>query len=185
MSTLTQPKLISAQEFFLMPDPVDGSKQELIRGVITTMPPPGGLHGVCCLKVGRKVGNFADDNKRGIVTSNDTGFICERNPDTVRGADISFWSKERLPIIPTGYIEIPPDLAIVVISPSDVFTKVQQKVKQYLERGVVMVWLVAPEDRSVTVYKSLKDITILNENDILSGDPVLPGFACRVSELLP
>ena len=149
------------------------------------MPPPGGLHGVCCLKVGRKVGNFVDDQQRGITASNDTGFISERDPDTVRGADISFWSKERLREIPTGYIEIPPDLAIEVISPSDVFTKVQQKVKHYLQNGVGMVWLVDPIDRSVTVYKSLTQSAILTENDMLVGDPILPGFSCCVRDLLP
>src|SRR5437588_11204080 len=93
MSTLTQKKLLTAEEFFLLPDPEDGSQQELVRGEIITMPPPGGMHGVSCSKASRRLGNFVEDNDRGTVTCNDTGFITERGPDSVRGPDVGYWSK--------------------------------------------------------------------------------------------
>jgi Uma2 family endonuclease len=184
MSTAAQ-RLITAEEFFQMPDPPDGSQQELVRGVIETMPPPGGLHGVCCSKIGRRLGNFVEENHLGTVTSNDTGFISERDPDTVRGPDLSFWTKERLPEIPEGYITIPPDLAIEVVSPSDHYTRVQNKVRHYLTRGVRLLWVVDPVDRSVTVYRSPRQGTILGENEILSGEDVVPGFSCAVADLFP
>src|SRR5438445_9858687 len=98
MKTTAQ-KLITAEEFFTMPDPPDGSRQELVRGVIITMPPPGGLHGACCSRIDRVLGGFVDAHGLGTVCSNETGFISERDPDSVRGADISFWSNERLPTI--------------------------------------------------------------------------------------
>jgi Uma2 family endonuclease len=75
-------QLITAEEFLRMPDPKDGSKQELVRGVIVTMPPPGGRHGACCSKIDRLLGNFIDDRNSGTVMSNDTGFITERDPDS-------------------------------------------------------------------------------------------------------
>src|SRR5436309_2670674 len=62
MSTITQKRLITAEEFFLLPDPGDGSQQELVRGEVITMPPPGGMHGVSCNKAGRRLGNFVEDN---------------------------------------------------------------------------------------------------------------------------
>ena len=83
MSTTTHKKLLTAEEFFLIPDPGDGSQQELVRGEIVTMPPPGGMHGVTCLKTGRRLGNFAEEHDRGTVASNDTGFITQRGPDSV------------------------------------------------------------------------------------------------------
>ena len=95
-------KLITAEEFARMPNPPDGSQQELVRGEIVIMPPPGGRHGVCCSRVGRRLGNFVDENRRGTVTCNDTGFISERDPDTVRGPDVAYWSKECLPEVPEG-----------------------------------------------------------------------------------
>src|SRR5881397_1955565 len=97
-------KQLTAEEFFLLPDPPDGSQQELVRGEIITMPPPGGMHGVTCLKVGRKIGNFVDEKNLGTVASNDTGFITERSPDSVRGPDVAYWSKKRLKDVPVGYI---------------------------------------------------------------------------------
>src|ERR1700693_5925139 len=100
MSTSTQKKLFTAEEFLLLPDPTDGSQQELVRGEIVTMPPPGGLHGVPCSKVDRKSGVCIDLGTGGTLACNDTGFITERNPDSVRGPDISYWSKERLQDVP-------------------------------------------------------------------------------------
>jgi len=182
MATVSK-RLITAEEFFQMPDPPDGSQQELVQGEIVTMPPPGGRHGVCCQKVGRRVANFVDDNRRGTVTSNDTGFISERDPDTVRGPDVSYWSKERLPEVLDGYIEVPPDLAVEVISPSDVFSRIQRKIREYLARGVRLVWVVDPEGRCVTVYRRQGQATILEQNEILAGEEVLPGFSCLVAEL--
>ncbi|HEV3263368.1 MAG TPA: Uma2 family endonuclease [Gemmataceae bacterium] len=182
MATVSK-KLISAEEFARMPDPPDGSQQELVRGEIVTMPPPGGRHGVCCLRTGRRLGNFVEENRRGTVTCNDTGFISERDPDTVRGPDVAYWSKERLPEVPEGYIEIVPDLAVEVVSPSDIFSRIQKKVREYLNRGVRLVWVVDPEGRTVTVYRPLRQATILEENETLSGEDVLPGFSCPVAEL--
>jgi Uma2 family endonuclease len=182
MATVEQ-KPITAEEFFRLPEPPDGSQQELVRGVVVNLPPPGGRHGACCSKINRCLGNFVEDNRLGTVFANDTGFISERDPDTVRGPDVSFWSRERLPEIPEGYIPIAPDLTVEVISPSDHYSRVQKKVQEYLRRGVRMIWVVDPEDRSVTVYRPEHLYAILEENATLSGEDVLPGFTCPVAEL--
>jgi Uma2 family endonuclease len=184
MATVAK-KLITAEEFARLPDPPDGSQQELVRGEIITMPPPGGMHGVCCLKIGRRIGNFADEKQLGTVTTNDTGFVSERDPDTVRGPDVSYWGRERLPEVPVGYIEVPPDLAVEVVSPSDHFSRVQNKVREYLSRGVALVWVVDPEGRTVTIYRSRQQSAILEENDTLAAEDVLPGFKCLVRDVLP
>ena len=146
------------------------------------MPPPGGRHGKCCLKVGRRIGNFVEEKNLGTAVSNDTGFVTERDPDTVRGPDISFWSQERLPEVPVGYIEIPPDLLVEVLSPSDRYTRIQKRITHYLEKGVRLIWVVDPEDRSVTVHRPGQMMVVLGENEILTGEDVLPGFSCRIGE---
>src|SRR6266700_571685 len=89
MSTISQKKLLTAEEFFLLPDPGDGSQQELVRGEIITMPLPGGMHGVSCSKADRKLGVYIDSGPGGTLVCNDAGFITERDPDSVRGPDIS------------------------------------------------------------------------------------------------
>src|SRR5438094_3522910 len=93
MSSITQKKLPTAEEFFRLPSPPDGSQQELVRGEIITSPLPGGMHGVSCHKAGSHIGNFVDEHDRGTVTSNGSGVVTERHPDSVRGPDISYWSK--------------------------------------------------------------------------------------------
>jgi Uma2 family endonuclease len=168
-----------------MPDPPDASRQELVCGIIITIPPPGGLHGAVCSRISRRLGNFVEANKLGTVTCNGTGFISARDPDTVRGPDISFWSRERLPEVPEGYIEVPPDLAIEVVSPNDHYSRVQQKVRHHLSHGVRLVWVVDPMDRSVTVYRSLQQAIILQEKEIIAGEDELSGFSCLVADFFP
>jgi Uma2 family endonuclease len=185
MSTLTRDKLLTAEEFFLLPSPQDGSQQELVRGEVITMPPPGGMHGVCCNKAGRRLGNFVEDHDRGTVTSNDTGFVTERGPDTVRGPDIAYWSKERLKEIPVGYIEIAPDLLVEVLSPSNTWKQIRAKLKEYFAKGVRLVWVIAPEDRTLTIYRTADEGRVLHDTATVTGEEVLDGFSCRVSELLP
>jgi Uma2 family endonuclease len=81
------------------------------------------------------------------------------------------------------YIEIAPDLAIEVVSPTDHFVRLARKIRQYLERGVRMIWVIDPEDRSATVYRPGVPDLYLTENDTLEGADVLPGFSVRVAEL--
>jgi Uma2 family endonuclease len=186
MHPTAPPPLLTAEEFGRLPQPPDGSQQELIRGVIVTMPPPSFYHGQVCLLIGRKLGNFIEAHNLGTATSNDSGVILARSPDTVRGPDLAFWSRETLPQPPReGYPSVAPDLVVEVLSPSDVFTHVQRKVQDYLRAGVRMAWVVVPEDRSVAVFRSGREPSVLSNGEALSGEDVLPGFACPVTELFP
>jgi Uma2 family endonuclease len=185
MSTIAQKKLLTAEEFFLLPDPDDGSQQELVRGEIITMSPPGGLLGVTCSKVDRKLGTFVDAGPGGTIACNDTGFITERGPDSVRGPDISYWTKDRLKEVPVGYIEIAPDLLVEVLSPSNTSKQIHAKLLEYFVKGVRLVWVIAPEDRTLTIYRTPEEGRLLHETATVTGEDVHPGFACRVSDLLP
>lgn len=183
MATVTG-RLLTAAEFARLPEPADGSKQELVRGEIETMPPPGFRHGRCQLRVGRLMDQHADSHRLGQVTV-ESGLVIEHDPDTVRGPDVAFWSAERLPLdqVPAGYPDVAADLCVEVVSPHDLHHRLQAKVLEYLDRGVRLVWVVDPEARTVTVYRSRDAVRILDENATLSGEEVLPGFQCRVAEL--
>lgn len=183
MATATE-KLWSAQEFAQLPDPPDGSLQELVRGVVVHMSPPRGPHGLCCANHVALLGSFVKSRRLGRVFSNDTGFVTERNPDSVRGADVAYWSFERLPNVPSdGHIAVPPDLAVEVLSPSNADEDVREKVLEYLAFGIRMVWIVDPADRTLTVYRSPHEGKILHEQASVDGEDVLPEFACRVGDL--
>ncbi len=185
MSTATA-QLITAEEFFRMPAPPDGSLQELVRGRVETMPPPSTYHGVCCMEIGFRMRLYLKEHPIGWVASNDSGFITERDPDTVRGPDLSFWTRERLPQLPMeGYVALAPDLVAEVLSPHDFFARFQRKLLHYLHHKVRLIWVLVPDDRSVGVYRPGCDPVLLSNSDELTGDDVLPGFRCRVSELFP
>jgi Uma2 family endonuclease len=186
MSTVSPIRLLTAEEFAKLPDPPDGSRQELVRGEVVTMPPPGGYHGIVCSRVDRRVGVYVENNDLGHVTCNDSGVILDRDPDTVRGPDVAFWSRERLPAFPrTGYPQIAPDMVAEVMSPSDVFSKVMAKVRQYLTAGVRLVWILVPDDQSMTVYRPNGTYTHLTAADPITGEDVLPGFSCPVAQFFP
>ncbi len=175
--------LMTAEELFKMPH--GNRRYELVKGELIEMSPAGGKHGVIALHLGALLDAFVRGRSLGVVCAAETGFILARNPDIVRAADVSFISKTRIPKKgqPTGYWELAPDLAVEVISPSDPASEVQSKVVEYLSAGTRLVWVIDPESRTVTMYRSLANARVLTIKDVLDGADVLPGFSVAVSEL--
>jgi len=180
MSTATQ-LLYTAEEFARRPDA--GYPEELVRGRIVSMPPPQPRHGQVCNKVGRIVGNYADDHDLGHVLCNDSGVITERGPDTVRGADICFYSYTRVPKgrLPKGYLEVPPDLVFEVRSPEDRWPFLLAKVVEYLNAGVRVVGVLDPERNTLYLYEGDQPVRILSEHDELTLPGLLGEFRVAVS----
>jgi Uma2 family endonuclease len=185
MSTLTR-KLLTAEEFARMPTPVDGSRQELVRGEVITMPPPSHLHGRVQIKVGYVFESFLSKNPIGQATVN-SGVITETGPDSVRGPDVAFWSIERMPLDaePVVYANVAPDLCVEILSPSNRTHRMQEKVREYFASGVRMVWVVNPDQRTVTIYRQPSEGRTLWEDAIITGEDVLPGFECRIADFFP
>ena len=129
---------------------------------------------------------FCETNRTGRVAPADACYQCFPNaPDKVRKPDVSFISFMRLPAVqePEGYCSVAPDLAVEVVSPNDLYYEVEEKVAEYLEAGVRLVWVANPATRSVRVHRRDGTIADLEENDELTGEDVIPGFRCRVGDL--
>lgn len=175
-------KFMTAEELFHLPD--DGYRYELVKGELRKMPPAGFEHGSLAIKIGWRLGQYVEMNNLGLVLAAETGFKIASDPDTVRAPDAGFVRKDRIPAeLPKGYFPGAPDLAVEVISPSDTFQEVEEKVFDWLESGTSLVWVINPSRRRVTVYSSPSNITILTENDELDGEDIVPGFRCRISDL--
>ena len=161
---------------------------ELVEGEIVAMSKPTGLHGQITMLLGAKIFNHALDNGLGVVTAAETGFILERNPDdrdTVRGLDIAFIRSARAPrVLPDQLVEVAPDLAVEVISPSNEAADIHRKIRQLLAAGTSLVWIVYPSTHTVEVHKRT-GATTLADDDRLSGGDVLPGFEIPVHEIFP
>lgn len=152
---------------------VDGRKEAKMAGA---------RHGEVCAQIIIELGIYLKQNKVGRIYTPDTTFMIGANE---RLPDVGFISAERRPEegAPLSKWGIPPDLAIEVISPNDVWNKVKRKVREYFAAGVRQVWLVSYEDKEVMVYGSLTDVAVFAENDELTSESLLPGFKCRVGDL--
>src|SRR5262245_50355518 len=116
--------LLTAEEYEKLPN--SGVPSELVRGKVIEMSRPTMRHGEICSKVDRLVGNHVDEHQLGRVVSNDACIITERGPDTVRGADVAFYSYARVPKgpAPATYAAIVPEAVFEVRSPNDKWPKV-------------------------------------------------------------
>jgi Uma2 family endonuclease len=157
---------------------------ELVRGEVIELPPPMKPHGFVCYNVGRILGNFTFQQGKGYLTGNDSGVILERGPDTVRGPDVAYYEDaDTFAELHPKYGEVPPRLAVEVLSPSDRLGKVMRKIMDYLHAGVGLVWLIDPETRNVTVHRPGKEPYVVEENQELTGEDVLPDFRCAVADI--
>ena len=163
----------------------EGKRAELVQGELIVMAPAGGRHGRIAHRAGLFVGNHVLERGLGEVFAAETGFVLRRDPDTVRAPDVAFVSGERLRTgeAPAGFLEMAPDLSVEVVSPNDSASDVQSKVEDWLAAGTRLVWVVYPDTRSVTAYRSLHEAEVLSEPDTLEASPVLPDFALPVRDL--
>ena len=157
---------------------------ELIGGELIMMSPAGFDHGRFAINIGNALANFVKNKALGIVVSAEAGFCIVHDPDTVRAPDVAFVRAERIPPGGVkGFFQGPPDIAVEVLSPNDRASEVAAKVQDWLQAGCPMVWVVDPETRTVTVYRSRSEIAVLTASDTLAGGDVLPDFSVQVAEI--
>lgn len=178
------PVLMTLEEFVQRPIAIYGSQEELVAGVVVSRPQPSFRHWLAQANVGSVLIAHVRAMQLGQVAFR-TGIVTRRNPDTVRGPAVAYWSFERLPIDVEVevYPDVAADLCVEVLSPDDRPRDVQQKIREYFECCVRMVWVVDPEARSVTIYRTAQEGRLLWDDAMISGEDVLPGFACSVNEL--
>jgi Uma2 family endonuclease len=126
---------------------------------------------------------YARKSGRFYLTSNDSGVVLERNPDTVRGPDVAAWDDvERFEDVPKKWGDTQPRVAVEVLSPNDTASYITRKVTDYLDNNVDLVWVLDPKARTATVYRQDAGPKQLHEKDWLTVDDVLPRFRCKVAE---
>jgi Uma2 family endonuclease len=175
--------LMTVEEFANLPD--DGRRLELVRGRVIALPPPQFRHGYVCVKVAYHLTDFVMTRGLGSVVSNDSGVVTHRDPDSVRGADVAFYSYARIPkdALPEGYPTVAPEIVIEVKSPSDLWREILEKVAEYLAAGVVIVCVLDPETTSARLYFDDRPHETLEAGDELTFPGVLPDFRVRVGTI--
>lgn len=172
--------LLTAEEYGRLPD--NGQATELVRGWIVEMNMPYPRHGQICGKIDRIVGNYVDEHQLGHVITNDSGVVTEHDPDTVRGADVAFYSYTRVPPgpFPQGYLAVVPELLFGVLSPSDRWELVRAKVAEYRNAGVTVVCVLDPATEAVHVFRADQPEQVLRGDDLLELPEVLGDFRVAV-----
>jgi Uma2 family endonuclease len=131
-----------------------------------------------------RLGTFVKERQLGYLFDSSTGFRLPGG--NVRLPDVAFVARGRFADeqVPEGFADLAPDLAVEVLSPSDQSRDILDKVGEYLQAGVRLVWVIDPKLRTAAVHKSLTDVRRLGPEDSLDGEDVLPGFRCRLADVI-
>lgn len=147
--TVSTIKMTARQYLQLGEDP-PGVRLELVDGEVAVSPSPIPDHGYTVGRLYRLLGNFAEKHDLGELYLDTDTLFSEYD---VRRPDIAFFRKSRLHVIGDIAIEMPPDLAIEVLSPSSVKTDKEDKFKLYAASKVKDYWIVDPKTRTVEAYR--------------------------------
>jgi Uma2 family endonuclease len=175
-------RLLTADDLMRMPT---DEPWELWEGELRQVPGAGGEASELAGDIFSLIRPFVRSHKLGMLTGADGTYVLVREPQTVVVPDVAFVSWERLPgrARPKGYVPVPPDLAVEVLSPSDEPGEVAKKRDLYRRAGVPLVWWVDPARRVVAVYRQGRLVAELSEGDELDGEDVLPEFRLPIAQI--
>jgi Uma2 family endonuclease len=178
--------LMTAEEFYDWANRPENRDRhfELEAGEVVEMSRPGERHGVVCGNATGIFWYFTRQSKQGYVCANDTGLVLERDPDTVRGADVAVYREAAgtLQQLTLKYSPRLPALAIEVLSPNDRIGKMLKRINLFLARGVEMVWLLDPEAYTIAVWRAGQPNLVFEAGEEITGFDIFPDFRCPVAD---
>jgi Uma2 family endonuclease len=174
---------MTAEEFTAAPNDYKGRKYELVRGKMLCVREPAYFHGERLIHIGYLLKAFLRAHPIARIAG-ESWITLARDPDTVRAPDICVTRNERFP---RDYVDGPifavaPDLVIEIRSPSERAGILRDKLRDYFTAGTSVVWVVDQWKRSVTIHTRDTE-RVIQGDERLTGEPVLPGFSCTLNEL--
>lgn len=155
------------------------------KGEIIVMSPAGGETGNRNGRLNQQLFNWADANNTGIAFDSSTGFKlpngANRSPDAAwvkleRWNALSEEEKQKFP-------PLCPDFVVELLSPSDSLKDTQDKMKEYIDNGASLGWLINRKNREVEIYRPGVEIEVLENPSSVSGEPVLAGFVLNLERI--
>jgi Uma2 family endonuclease len=129
--------------------------------------------------------NFADPKKLGQVVNE--ALFSLREGHTERKPDVAFISAERWPFDLEGPQSnawaVVPNLAVEVISPTNTYDEIRQKIEEYFLAGVEVVWVISTALKQIEVFDAARNYRLITINEVLNGEPVLSGFELPLQNL--
>jgi Uma2 family endonuclease len=174
---------VTAEQLLRMPD--DSQRRELVRGELRVMSPAGFRHGRVTATVGGLLFDHVRQTGSGVALGAETGFVLARDPDTVRAPDAAFISGKRAEEVgdTAKYWPGAPDFAVEVVSPEDSFHEVQEKAREWLAAGTIVVLVLDPAERTATVYRANGDARVHSAGDTLDLTAAVHDFTVSVTAL--
>ncbi|MBH8555558.1 Uma2 family endonuclease [Nostocaceae cyanobacterium CENA357] len=154
-------------------------------GELIVMPPTGSDTGNRNLDIEGQIWLWNRQTKLGKAFNSSTGFHLPNGAN--RSPDAAWIKLERWEILTPqeqeGFAPICPDLVVELKSPSDNIETLRAKMREYMENGAKLGWLIDRKNRKVEVYRPDQDVEILDHPTTLSGENVLPGFVLDLTEV--
>jgi Uma2 family endonuclease len=176
-------RLMTADDLLKLPK-LD-KRYELVRGRLVAGEWSGSRAAVVAMNLAVSAHSFAEAHSLGQCLGANAGMHLFTNPDTVRAPDFAFIKAERLPArLPDGYWPGAPDVAAEVLDPDDRFAFIMDKVQDYLSAGTRLLWVIDPGERQAWAFRPDGQPTTINENGVLDGEDVLPGFSLPLRDVL-
>lgn len=172
---------ITVEEFETMP--LEG-RWELIDGELVEMSPAEEERSNISATIVGFVWRHVRQHRLGRVDTED-GFALFPDRETVRIPDVACVRADRVPHgeARKHFARLAPDLAVEVLSPTDRTGEVVAKIEMYQEAGMPLIWLVDPEQATITVIAAGQSIRVLKAEDTLDGGDLLPGFTVLVADI--
>jgi len=160
----------------------DRAFSELVQGRVVPVNPPTPRHGQICVRVVLLVGAHVQSRDLGHLVANDAGVITARDPDSVRGADVAYYSYQQVPRgpLPTGYLKVSPDLLFEILSPNDRRAALLTKVGEYLAAGLRAVCVLDDSTRTIEVFRPEGPTELFAAEDEFAVSDVLSEFRVAV-----
>src|SRR5215813_3155141 len=155
------------------------------RGELVLMPPTGSKTGARNMEIGRQLANWTKADGGGLCFDSSTGF---RLPNGARrAADAAWIARERRRALTVeqqeGFAPLCPDFVIELRSRSDDLPPLQEKMREWIDNGAALAWMIDQMRKRVFVYRPDKRVEVLEAPVSISGDPVLPGFVLDLAEI--
>lgn len=186
MSTSTS--RMTVEEFLALPDAPE-VRRELIYGElreerVTTRNP---RHAGCVTKLAAALENWSVASGIPNVYIG-TGDVRCRLPDVEQslvGIDVAVFigAKAIRQVSEESFLNVAPVVAVEVLSSTDTHESVREKIRLYLAAGVAQVWIADPDFHVISVYRSDRQPHSRNSDEVISGEPELPGFSVPVASL--
>ena len=182
----TNPHVLTADDVLDMPVPEGLLGYELVNGRPVPVTPSSLVHGEITLLIARALLNYVLDHRLPGKVFTDAGFVLglRRDPERMRGPDIMYVERSKLEgHEPERIFRGIPDLAVEVDLTSAKKPDGQQRVVDYVEAGVRLVWVIEPRSRTATVYRPDGSARLVRTDEALDGADVIPGFRLELREL--